>query len=68
MFFNDMTVSLKYKANYDNIILLYSPEPNGEELRYTISITIDGKTFAELGGTQCNRCDYFDVSLNHSSL
>ena len=59
-----MTVNLKY-ATIQLIILLYSPEPNGEALRYRISITIDGKTFADLGGTQCNRC-YFDVSLHYS--
>ena len=37
-----------------------SRSPSGEG-NYTISITIDGKTFTELGGTRCNRC-YFNVS------
>ena len=44
---------------------IISPEPNGEEGHYTISVTIDDKTFAELGGTTCNGC-YFDVSLHYS--
>ena len=39
-----------------------SPTPDGEPGRYTIDVTIDGKTIAELGGTICNRC-YFDVSM-----
>jgi len=38
-----------------------SPSPDGEEGHYTIIVTIDGKTFKELGGTICNGC-YFDVS------
>ena len=59
-----MIISLK-QATLQLTILFYSPEPNGEELRYDISITIDGITFAELGGTECDDC-FFDVSLYHS--
>ena len=40
---------------------IISPEPNRDEGHYTIIVTIDGKTFYELGGTTCNGC-YFDVS------
>ena len=38
-----------------------SASPNGEQGHYIISVTIDGKTFAELDGTVCVGC-YFDVS------
>ena len=41
---------------------MFSPAPGGEEGRYILDVTIDGKTVAELGGTICNSC-YFDVSL-----
>ena len=43
-----------------HIFAYISRSPSGEG-NYTISITIDGKTFTELGGTRCNRC-YFNVS------
>ena len=59
-----MIVSLKH-ATMQLSILFYSPEPNGEELQYTIRITIDGIPFAELGGTECDDC-FFDVSVYHS--
>ena len=47
----------------DNI----SPAPDGEEGRYTISVTIDGKTLDELGGTICGSC-YFEVSLTANTI
>ena len=62
---NYLIVSLVHWSMQLFIILCYyciiSPEPNRDEGHYTISVTIDGKTFDELGGTTCNGC-YFDVS------
>ena len=52
-------------AYYVILVCIVSPEPNGVEGHYTISVTIDGKTFSELGGTTCNGC-YFDVSPHAS--
>ena len=47
-------------------ILYISPAPNGEELRYNITVTIDGKTIAELNGTICDGC-HFAVSLTYTT-
>ena len=59
-----MHISKKTKPcqlRYVCLLIIISPQPNGVEGNYTINITIDGKTFAELGGTRCNGC-YFNVS------